>query len=118
MPVRSCTTRRFTGIPTAPSPRRAPVAVPATVSCACAVHFESAMTFGLLVPHGAPPGFFTFPSLTALGLPHATTTRHFDGATPFMDPAGPFRLEGARGLGDAGIDLGAAAYLRQMHAAD
>lgn len=76
------------------------------------------MTYGPLVPHGAPPAFFTFPSLTALGLPHATTTRHFDGATPFLDPAGPFRLEGARGLGDVGIDLGSAAYARQVHAAD
>jgi hypothetical protein len=76
------------------------------------------MTYGPLVPHGDPPGFFTFPSLTALGLPHATTTRHFDGAAPFADPAGPFRLEGATGLAVVGIDLGSAAYARQVHGAD
>ena len=70
-----------------------------------------------LVPHGDPPRYFTFPSLAALGLPHATTTRHFDGATAFRDPAGPFRLDGASGLADAGIDLSRAAYARQMHGA-
>jgi YfiH family protein len=71
-----------------------------------------------LVPHGQPPRFFTFASLTALGLPHASTTRHFDGAAPFADPGGPFRLEGANGLAAVGIELGSAAYAKQIHAAD
>lgn len=70
-----------------------------------------------MTPHGDPPTYFTFLSLTALGVPHATTTKHFDGATPFRDPSGPFRLEGASGLADAGIDLSRAAYARQMHGA-
>src|SRR5262245_36125856 len=71
-----------------------------------------------LVQHGRPPRFFTFPTLTALGLLHATTTRHFSGAAPFSDPGGPFRLEGADGLATVGIDLGSAAYAKQIHAAD
>ena len=71
-----------------------------------------------LIPHGEPPRFFTFRSLTAAGLPHATTTRHFDGAAPFADPAGPFRLEGANGLAGVGIDLSSAAFARQVHGAD
>ncbi|MBI2206154.1 MAG: laccase domain-containing protein [Candidatus Rokubacteria bacterium] len=75
------------------------------------------MTYAPLVPHGDPPRYFTFPSLTALRVAHATTTRHFDGATPFRDPSGPFRLEGTSGLDDAGIDLSRAAYARQMHGA-
>jgi hypothetical protein len=70
-----------------------------------------------LVTHGSPPRYFTFSSLTALGLPHATTTRHFDGANPFADPGGPFRVEGADGLDAVGIDLGGAAYAKQVHAA-
>ncbi len=76
------------------------------------------MNYAPLVPHGDPPRYFTFASLTALGVPHASTTRHFDGATPFRDPSGPFRLDGASGLDDAGIDLSKAAYARQMHGAD
>lgn len=75
------------------------------------------MMYGPLVPHGDPPRYFTFRSLTALGVPHATTTRYFDGATPFLDPRGPFRLDGARGLDQEGIDLSCAAYARQMHGA-
>lgn len=70
-----------------------------------------------LVPHGDPPRYFTFRSLASLGVPHATTTRHFDAATPFRDPSGPFRLDGAGGLAEAGIDLARAAYARQMHGA-
>ncbi len=71
-----------------------------------------------LVPHGEPAGFFTFPSLTALGLPHATTTRHCPGVTAWSDPAGPFQPEAARALAGAGIDLTRAAWARQVHGAD
>jgi YfiH family protein len=71
-----------------------------------------------LIPHCAPPRYFTFRSLSALGIPHATTTRHFDAAAPFKDPGGPFRLEAAHDLTEARIDLSRAAYAKQMHGAE
>ncbi|MGH7311441.1 MAG: polyphenol oxidase family protein [Candidatus Rokuibacteriota bacterium] len=71
-----------------------------------------------LVPHGEPPRFFTFPSLTALGVPHATTTRHCPGVTAWSDAAGPFRPEASAALAGAGLDLGRAAWARQVHGAD
>jgi hypothetical protein len=39
-----------------------------------------------LVPHGEPTRYFTFSGLAALGLPHATTTRHFPGVTSPTQP--------------------------------
>jgi YfiH family protein len=69
-----------------------------------------------LVPHGEPPTYFTFSGLAALGLPHATTTRHFPGVT--TPPAGaPFDGDARRALAPVGLDLGRVAWARQVHGA-
>jgi YfiH family protein len=70
-----------------------------------------------LVAHGAPPRYFTFPSLTALGLPHATTTRHCPGMAAGDDRSGPFQPETVGALASAGVDLGRVAWARQVHGA-
>lgn len=71
-----------------------------------------------LTPHGEPPIYFTFPSLDALGLPHATTTRLFPGVTSPSEPAAPFSAEAAATLLGAGFDPARIAYARQVHGAD
>jgi polyphenol oxidase len=71
-----------------------------------------------LVADGEPARFFTFPGLTAVGLPHATTTRHCPGVTAWSEPGGPFGPEAVRALAGAGLDLGRAAWARQVHEAD
>jgi YfiH family protein len=70
-----------------------------------------------LVPHGEPPQFFTFGSLEAVGLPHATTTRHCPGVSAGSAASGPFRPESVRALTGAGLDLGRVAWARQVHQA-
>jgi YfiH family protein len=70
----------------------------------------------IAVPHGAPPLYLTFPALAALGLPHAATTRHFPGLAD-RGGGGPFAPEAARALAPAGLDLGRAAWARQVHGA-
>jgi YfiH family protein len=75
-------------------------------------------TADALVGHGDPPRYFTFRALAALGLPHATTTRHFDGTTSFAERGVPFRPEAADLLRPAGLDLSRVAYARQVHGAD
>jgi YfiH family protein len=67
---------------------------------------------------GAPPLYFTFPVLGALGVRHATTTRHFPGARPFGDVTSPFTPEARAALQPAGIDLADVAYARQVHGVD
>ena len=42
-----------------------------------------------LVAHGSPAAFFTFASLTALGVPNATTTKHCPGISSFAEPIVP-----------------------------
>ena len=71
-----------------------------------------------LVPHGEPPTYFTFSGLAALGLPHATTTRHFPGVTAPSQPTAPFDDDARGALRGAGLDLGRVAYARQVHGAD
>ncbi len=61
--------------------------------------------------------FFTFPGLARLGLPHATTTRHCPGLSASSE-SGPFGPEAVRDLGGAGLDLGRAAWARQVHGAE
>jgi hypothetical protein len=68
--------------------------------------------------HGSPPAYLTFPGLEALGLPHASTTRHCPGVTEPSEPTAPFGPEAAVVLGEAGIDLARVAYVRQVHGAD
>ncbi|MBI2159965.1 MAG: laccase domain-containing protein [Candidatus Rokubacteria bacterium] len=78
----------------------------------------------LLSPHGEPPAYFTFPSLTALRLPHATTTRHCPGVASFAEPISPahprapFREDAVATLAAAGLDLSRVAYARQVHGAE
>jgi len=77
-----------------------------------------------LVGHGEPAAFFTFSSLTALGLPHATTTRHCQGITSFEEPIvpespkPPFRAEAERVLGAAGLEMARVSYARQVHGSE
>jgi len=81
------------------------------------------MTSGL-VSHGDPTAYLSFPSLTALGVPNATTTRHCPGVTSFAEPIvpeaprPPFRPEASTVLGAAGLDLSRVSYARQVHGAD
>ena len=77
-----------------------------------------------LVGHGDPTAYLSFPSLTALGVPNATTTRHCPGVTSFAEPIvpeapkPPFRSEASVVLGAAGLDLSRVSYARQVHGAD
>ena len=71
-----------------------------------------------LVPHGEPPIYFTFSGLAALGLPHATTTRHFPGVTSPSEPTAPFDGRARAALATAGLDLARVTYARQVHGAD
>ena len=76
------------------------------------------------VGHGDPTAYFSFSSLTALGVPNATTTRHCPGVTSFAEPIGPeaprppFRSEASAVLGAAGLELSRVSYARQVHGAD
>ena len=76
------------------------------------------------VGHGDPTAYFSFSSLTALGVPHATTTRHCPGVTSFAEPIvpeaprPPFRSEASAVLGAAGLELSRVSYARQVHGAD
>jgi purine-nucleoside/S-methyl-5'-thioadenosine phosphorylase / adenosine deaminase len=72
----------------------------------------------MLIPHGAPPAYFTFASFEAMGLPHATTTRHFPAVTAFASGASPFRDDAAMLLRETGLQVERAAYARQVHRAD
>jgi len=70
---------------------------------------------GPLRAHGEPPRYFTFPALEALGLPHATTTRHCPGLEG--DARGPFAPAAVATLRAAGLDLARVAWARQVHGA-
>lgn len=71
-----------------------------------------------LTPHGEPPRYFTFSSLTAIGAPQATTTRHCAGIGPSGGVPSPFGRAVVEVLAPAGLDLGRAAWARQVHGAD
>jgi YfiH family protein len=71
-----------------------------------------------LVPHGEPVAYFTFSGLAALGLPHATTTRHFPGVTSPAQATGPFEAGARQALREVGLDLARVAYARQVHGAE
>ena len=70
-----------------------------------------------LVPPGEPPLYFTFSGLAALGLPHATTTRHLPGVTAASPEGMPFDGDARQALAPAGLDLGRVAWARQVHGA-
>lgn len=71
-----------------------------------------------LTPHGAPPTHFTFPSLTAIGVPHVTTTRHCAGIGPSGGVQSPFARAVVEVVAPPGLDLERAAWARQVHGAD
>src|SRR2546429_8622422 len=73
-----------------------------------------------LLSHGQPPTYLTFASLTALGLPNATTTRHCPGVASFDEPipGSPFRGDAIRMLTAAGLDLARVSYAKQVHGAE
>lgn len=64
-----------------------------------------------------PPAYLSFPSLTAAGAPHATTTRHCRGIGSWSDEPSPFTSEAAIALAPAGLDLRRVAWARQVHGA-
>jgi YfiH family protein len=70
------------------------------------------------VPHGVPPRYFTFRSLDGLGVPHASTTRHFDGTMPFAERGVPFWPDAVDLLRPARLDVARVAYARQVHGTD
>lgn len=72
----------------------------------------------LLIPHGTPPVYFTFPSLTELSVPHATTTRH--GPAIGLASARPSPFDGESGalLTQAGLEMERVAWGWQVHGAD
>ena len=71
-----------------------------------------------LIPHGAPPLYFTFATLAKLGLPHATTTRHCPGTAVWGEPQPLVGPEAVAALASTGLDLGRLTWARQMHGAD
>lgn len=73
---------------------------------------------GVIVRHGQPAVYLSFPSLTALGLPHATTTRHCPGTAGWDEPPAPFRPPLASALAATGLHLARAAWARQVHGVD
>jgi YfiH family protein len=71
-----------------------------------------------VVPHGTPPVFFTAPGLASTGLAHAMTTRNFPGLSAWASGGVPFGPAAVAAMAPAGIDLGRAAWARQVHGAD
>ena len=77
-----------------------------------------------LVAHGQPTEYFTFVSLSSLGVPHATTTKHCPGVSSFAEPIvpeapkPPFRSEATAVLGATGLEMSRVSYARQVHGAD
>jgi len=67
--------------------------------------------------HGSPPTHLTLPALEALGLPHASTTRHCPGVAHPAEPVSPIGHETAAVLAPHGLDFTRVAYLRQVHGA-
>jgi YfiH family protein len=59
-----------------------------------------------------------FASLTALGVPHASTTRHCPGIGAHGGAQSPFARAAADVLAPAGLEMERAAWARQVHGAD
>ncbi len=82
--------------------------------------------------YGTPPTHLTFDALDALGLPHASTTRHCLGIAPSNSPhpalsptvvhssseASPFGQDAWGLFRVSGLDLSRAAFLSQVHGAE
>src|SRR3970282_7512 len=67
--------------------------------------------------HGSPATHLTLPAFEALGLPHASTTRHCPGVAHPSEPVSPIGRETAAVLAPHGLDFCRGAYLRQAHGA-
>ena len=72
-------------------------------------------------PDGLPgdpsPTVVTSPLLTAVGLPHLFSTRHFPEISSPTREDGPFGLEAQRAIRAHGLDPGRIAFARQVHGA-
>jgi len=68
-----------------------------------------------LIPHGTPPGHFTFPLLTELAVPHATTTRHGPAIGLASARPTPFASEAGEVLTRAGLAMDRVAWGWQVH---
>src|SRR5712691_8431604 len=105
------------------SERHSPRTHPRRLAIPVCWHTEDVGTSQLL-PHGRPPAYLTFASLTALGLPNATTTRHCPGVASFAEPisaanpVAPFNADAIRTLMVAGLDLTRVSYAKQVHGAE
>src|SRR5438876_7381627 len=71
-----------------------------------------------LMAHGNPPTHFMFPSLTRLGVPHVTTSRHCGGIGVSGSGGSPFTGPAIDVLERAGLPAGRVAWARQVHGAD
>ena len=71
-----------------------------------------------LTPHGEPPTYFTFRSLSELGVPHVTTTRHSAGIGAARGEPSPFEGAASAVLRRAGLAVERVAWARQVHGAD
>jgi len=70
-----------------------------------------------LISYGEPPAYFLYRSLAVLGVPHATTTRHFEAVSSPSEKAPPFRADAAATLRRLGLDPERLTYARQVHGA-
>ena len=73
---------------------------------------------GELVAHGDSTTYFTFPSLTSVGVANATTTRHCAVIGLASARPTPFEGEAGRMLTAAGLGMGRVAWAWQVHGAD
>jgi YfiH family protein len=71
-----------------------------------------------LRPHREPPVCFTFPSLTAVGVVHVTTTRHCAEIGPASAAPSPFAGGPADLLAAMGLAMDRVAWGHQVHRAD
>ena len=71
-----------------------------------------------LVPHGEPARFFTFASLTAVGVANATTTRHCPGIGTASASPSPFAGVAGDLLRQAGLAADRVAWGWQVHGAE
>jgi len=68
--------------------------------------------------HGAPPTHLTFDALDAVGVAHASTTRHCPGITRSDSPSSPFGNAAHALFRSCGLDVAGAAFLSQVHGAE
>jgi YfiH family protein len=71
-----------------------------------------------LVGHGEPAAYFTFPSLTAVGVANATTTRHCPGIGLASTRPTPFTGGAGAVLAGAGLSMERVTWAWQVHGAE